>query len=167
MRNCGTSAVQNFSRGDSNYQYTPGRLKIQTVFTGDWFCRPHFHRGTFRGGFSRGSEAGCSLCKSSNSLGQSRSSPGIQASALPFFNYIHIKLFISFCFNQLNPRAGKKLVITHHCSSIHLRKRLWRRCFPVNFAKFLRTSFFNRTPLVAAFEHFFLENPSGGCFCIY
>ena len=22
-----------------------------------------------------------------------------------------------------------------------LRKRLWRRCFPVNFAKFIRTSF--------------------------
>ena len=32
-----------------------------------------------------------------------------------------------------------------------LKKRLWRRCFPVNFAKFLRTSFY-RTPL-------------GDCFC--
>ena len=28
-----------------------------------------------------------------------------------------------------------------------LKKRLWRRCFPVNFAKFLRTLFY-RTPLV-------------------
>ena len=55
----GTSANQNFSRGDSNYQYTAGRLKIQTFFTGDWLCMPHFHRETFRGGFSRGTEAGC------------------------------------------------------------------------------------------------------------
>ena len=30
-----------------------------------------------------------------------------------------------------------------------LKKRLWHRCFPVNFAKFLGTSF--------------LQNPSGGC----
>ena len=29
---------------------------------------------------------------------------------------------------------------------------LWRRCFPVNFAKFLRT------PI--------LQNTSGGCFCV-
>ena len=27
-------------------------------------------------------------------------------------------------------------------TAIFLKKRLWRRCFPVNFAKFLRTSFF-------------------------
>ena len=32
-----------------------------------------------------------------------------------------------------------------------LKKRLWHRCFPVIFAKFLRTPFFYRTPLVAAF----------------
>ena len=31
----GTSAIQNFSRGDLHYQYTPGRLKIQTFFTED------------------------------------------------------------------------------------------------------------------------------------
>ena len=31
-----------------------------------------------------------------------------------------------------------------------LKKRLWHRCFPVNFAKFLRTPF--------------LQNTSGGCF---
>ena len=31
-----------------------------------------------------------------------------------------------------------------------LKKRLWHRCFPVNFAKFLRTSF--------------LQNTFGGCF---
>ena len=32
-----------------------------------------------------------------------------------------------------------------------LRKRLWRRCFRVNFAKFLRTPFY-RIPQVAASE---------------
>ena len=32
-----------------------------------------------------------------------------------------------------------------------LKKRLWHRCFPVNFANFLRTPF--------------LQNTSGGCFC--
>ena len=33
---------------------------------------------------------------------------------------------------------------------LYLKKGLWHRCFPVNFAKFLRTSF--------------LPNTSGGCF---
>ena len=32
-----------------------------------------------------------------------------------------------------------------------LKKRLWHRCFPVNFAKFLRTAFFCRTSPVAAY----------------
>ena len=31
-----------------------------------------------------------------------------------------------------------------------LKKRLWRRCFPVNFAKFLKNTFSYRTPPVAA-----------------
>ena len=31
-----------------------------------------------------------------------------------------------------------------------LGERLWHRCFPVNFANFLRTSFFIKTPPVAA-----------------
>ena len=33
-----------------------------------------------------------------------------------------------------------------------LKKRLWPRCFPVTFAKFLRTSFFIEQPLVADSE---------------
>ena len=33
-----------------------------------------------------------------------------------------------------------------------LKKWLWHRCFPVNFAKFSRTFFFNRTLPVAAFK---------------
>ena len=35
-------------------------------------------------------------------------------------------------------------------STTLLKKRLWHRCFPVNFVKFLRTPF--------------LQNTSGGCF---
>ena len=31
-----------------------------------------------------------------------------------------------------------------------LKKRPWHSCFTVNFAKFVRTPFFYRTPLVAA-----------------
>ena len=33
-----------------------------------------------------------------------------------------------------------------------LKKRLWHRCFPVEFAKFLRTTFLYRTPPVATSE---------------
>ena len=33
-----------------------------------------------------------------------------------------------------------------------LKKSLWHRCFPMNFVKFLRTPFFYRRPLVAAYE---------------
>ena len=34
-----------------------------------------------------------------------------------------------------------------------LKKRLWHRCFPVNFTKFLRTPFFYRKPPVAASDY--------------
>ena len=34
-----------------------------------------------------------------------------------------------------------------------LRKRLWQRCFPVDFPKYLRISIFYRTLLVAASGH--------------
>ena len=33
-----------------------------------------------------------------------------------------------------------------------LEKRLWYKCFPVNFVKFLKISFPNRTPLTVAFD---------------
>ena len=36
------------------------------------------------------------------------------------------------------------------CSQFFIKKRLQHRFFPVNIAKFLRTAFFNRPPLVAA-----------------
>ena len=37
-------------------------------------------------------------------------------------------------------------------SAALLKKRLWHRCFPVKFAKFSRTLFVYRTPLVVASE---------------
>ena len=43
-----------------------------------------------------------------------------------------------------------------------LKMRLWRRCFPINFAKFLRT-LFHRTPLKdcsSAIQNFLTENTS-------
>ena len=49
----------------------------------------------------------------------------------------------SFFFDKV---AGLRLAIL-------LKKRPWRRCFPVNFAKFLKT--------------LFLQNTSDGCFCTY
>ena len=45
----------------------------------------------------------------------------------------------------------KKVFLKFHTATL-FKKRLWHRCFPVNFVKFLR----NR----------FLKNTSGGCFCI-
>ena len=44
----------------------------------------------------------------------------------------------------------KKCVLRNFAKESLLKKRLWHRCFPVNFAKFIRTPF--------------LKNISGGCF---
>ena len=55
------------------------------------------------------------------------------------------------------PRNFTKLTVKHLCQSLFfgkfaglrsvtlLKKRLWHRCFPVNFAKFLRTPFLKDT----------------------
>ena len=55
-----------------------------------------------------------------------------------FAKFIKKQLCQSLFFNKV---AGVRPVI--------LLKRLWHKCFPVNFAKFLRT-FFYRTPPLAA-----------------
>ena len=57
-----------------------------------------------------------------------------------FAKFIGKHLCQSLFFNKV---AGRPVTL--------LKKRLWYRCFPVNFAKFLRTPF--------------LQNTSGGCFC--
>ena len=51
-----------------------------------------------------------------------------------------------------------KKSLWHRCFSVNfakflryfIKKSLWHRCFSVSFAKFLKTTFFYRTPLVAA-----------------
>ena len=57
----------------------------------------------------------------------------------------------SLCFNKV---AGLR-------PATLLKQRLWRRCFPVNFAKFLRKFFVHRTPPVAASEH--ITGPKSDC----
>ena len=54
-------------------------------------------------------------------------------------------------------RNFAKFTGKHLCQSLFfnrptalLKKRLWHRCFPMNFAKFLTALLFHRTPLVAA-----------------
>ena len=45
-------------------------------------------------------------------------------------------------------------------SATLLKKRLWHRCFPLNFAKFLRTPFLQNTPkrlLLFTVLHYFLD----------
>ena len=39
-----------------------------------------------------------------------------------------------------------------------LEKRLWHRCFPVNFAQFFKNIFYYTTPLVAAFEEYIIKS---------
>ena len=52
-----------------------------------------------------------------------------------FAKFIGKQLCQSLFFNKV---AGLR-------SAFLLRKRLWHRCFPVNFAKFLRTPFLQKT----------------------
>ena len=54
------------------------------------------------------------------------------------------------------------LKIEGHRPATLLKKRLWHRCFPVNFAKLLRTPFLQNTSgrlllLVRAYGHYFLK----------
>ena len=68
-----------------------------------------------------------------------------------FTKFIGKHLYQSFFFNKvtgLGQGPGKSKGL-----QLYLKKRLWHRCFPVNFVKFLRT------PI--------LKNTSGGCFYNY
>ena len=47
-----------------------------------------------------------------------------------------------------------------------LKKRLWHRCFPVNFAKFLRTPFY-RTPSNDRFCHYKYMFGYYGKLCVF
>ena len=62
-------------------------------------------------------------------------------------------LFLYLCFFQVLGFRGKKTKyffwsadkLTHFLPMFPLKKSLWHRCFPVNFTKFLRTSFLQNT----------------------
>ena len=41
-------------------------------------------------------------------------------------------------------------------SATLLKKRLWHRCFPVNFVKFLKTPFFTENLRTTASSHYFV-----------
>ena len=57
----------------------------------------------------------------------------------------------NFVNSQENTRARVSFLIKLQLRpATLLKKRLWYTCFPMNFAKFLRTPFFYRTSLVAA-----------------
>ena len=56
-----------------------------------------------------------------------------------------------FCKKEVLTKFAK-LIEKHLCQSLFLIKKLWQRCFPVNFAKVLRKTFFDRTPPAAASE---------------
>ena len=62
------------------------------------------------------------------------------------------KAFLEISQNlQENTCARVSFLIKLQASAILLKTRLWHRCFPVNFTKFLITTF--------------SQNTSGGCFC--
>ena len=63
----------------------------------------------------------------------------------------------SSCFaDVLQNRYSQKFHYIHRKTSVleslFIKKKLQHRCFPVNIAKFLRTDFSYRTPMVAASE---------------
>ena len=63
--------------------------------------------------------------------------------------------FPNFKFNILSPFLPQiKIVRSSH------PEVFWHKCFPVNFAKFLRTSYFYKRPSVAASELCKIENTS-------
>ena len=63
--------------------------------------------------------------------------------------------FLQVDFKTLGIRASYKIILSlltgmirsshQRCPATSLKKRLWRRCFPVNFAKVLRTPFSQNT----------------------
>ena len=68
----------------------------------------------------------------------------------PVFRKFHRKTPVLESLYDKVARVLLKLTLIHDPATL-LKKRLWHRCFPVNFAKFLGTIFY--------------RTPTGGCFC--
>ena len=70
----------------------------------------------------------------------------------PYSNMHNSMVMIISCFlDRKCSNLLQKIKIKIVRPATLLKKRLWNRCFPVNFAKFLRTPFY-RTPLVNCFQ---------------
>ena len=64
------------------------------------------------------------------------------------FRSSHPDCFVKKMFLEISQNSQENTCVR---VSFLLKKRPWHRCFPLNFAKFLRTPF--------------LQSTSGGCFC--
>ena len=63
-------------------------------------------------------------------------------SALPE-NFVLVNFDVLTMFPSIDNESGKSSRPDVFCETL-LKKSLWHRCFPVNFAKFLRTPFFTK-----------------------
>ena len=68
-----------------------------------------------------------------------------------FSKYVFLKISLYSLENTCVGVAYLKIFFKGLLFQNFIKKRPWRRCFPVNITKFLRTAFF-RTPLVTASE---------------
>ena len=73
--------------------------------------------------------------------------------SLHSFNVNFLNNFSTELRAKKNRSSRPEVFRTKSRSTTLLKKRLWHRCFSVNFATFSRTHF--------------LQNTSGGCFCIF
>ena len=62
------------------------------------------------------------------------------------------KVFLEILQNSREDTCARVSFLIKPGPATLLKRRLWHRSFPVNFAKFLKTPFLQRTPLVAASE---------------
>ena len=62
-----------------------------------------------------------------------------------------IKVFLKISLNSQENTCARFSVLIKLQTSILLKKRLWRRCFSVNFKKFFRTAFLTEQLRVSAF----------------
>ena len=64
------------------------------------------------------------------------------------------KVFLEISENSREDTCARaSFLIKLQAACNFIKTRLWDRCFPVNFLKFLRTPFFHGTPLMAASLH--------------
>ena len=72
---------------------------------------------------------------------------------LVIFDLFILQTAVTLSLKLIAVPYSKSTDVTCNClrPATLLKKRLWHRCFLVNFSKFLRTPFLTETPPVAAF----------------